>query len=87
MASEAAGNPTVADDQCVTAGQAGKVDSRTPRSNRSALTPGAHCTDNPPAPELCAERLQQFTYCCERYSLAGAGCLRSERVPRGHKSA
>jgi hypothetical protein len=26
-------------------------------------------------------RLEQFTYCCERYSLAGTGFLRSKRVP------
>jgi hypothetical protein len=33
------------------------------------------------------KELVQFTYCCGRYPLAGAGCLRSKRVPRGHKSA
>ena len=31
--------------------------------------------------------LEQFTYCCERYSLVEVGFLQSKYVPRGHKSA
>ena len=34
-----------------------------------------------------SEALEQFTYCRERHSLAGARFLRSKRVPRGHNSA